>query len=198
MQELAKREIVMGQLCTPLTNYKNWGGVFALDNGAYSGLNRDAWFRLLGKHQPHKDNCLFVAIPDIVGNARRTVELYYYITQDRRTHFWDSKWALVAQDGLEDQRIEWNGVRWLFIGGTDKFKDSQACYDIVKTAKALDIPVHVGRVNQIKRFRVYEELGADTCDGSSIAMYDYKLRDIEMLRDRKRDETPMFDAMTAQ
>ena len=33
-------QLVRGQLCTPLTNYKTWDGEFAIDNGAYSGLNR--------------------------------------------------------------------------------------------------------------------------------------------------------------
>lgn len=197
MQGLADRELVAGQLCTPLTNYKNWGGVFALDNGAFSGLNRDAWFRLLEKHLRYKDKCMFVTIPDIVGNAKRTHELYGMITQDKRTHPYTDVWSYVMQDGVEDTHINWMGMRHIFIGGTDKFKDSQACYDIVKTAKALDIPVHVGRVNQIKRFRVYHELGADTCDGSSIAMYDYKLRDIETAMATPVATTPLFEGMTS-
>jgi len=39
--------------------------------------------------------------------------------------------------------------------------------------------VHVGRVNCWKRYKAYADLGADTCDGSGIAKYDYMMRDIE-------------------
>lgn len=195
MQTLAGRELVAGQLCTPLTNYRNWGGTFAIDNGAFSGLNRTAWFRLLEKHLPLLDDCQFVTIPDIVGNCKRTLELFDVITQDARTHPYRDRWSFVMQDGIEDTRIQWNRIPHIFIGGTDAFKDSQACYDIVKTAKALAIPVHVGRVNQIKRFRTYHELGADTCDGSSIAMYDYKLRDIEAAMTNPVPTTPLFESL---
>ena len=147
----------------------------------YSGLDRDAWFRVLAKHEPHKENCLFVTIPDVVGNSRRTDDLYYHITQDARTHPYTRQWAFVMQDGHEDSRIDWNAMlgKWMFIGGTDRFKDSAAAYDIVKTAKAMGgIKIHVGRVNTAKRYEAFASLGCDTCDGSGVAQYDYMLDDI--------------------
>lgn len=173
--------LVTGQLLTPLSRYNNWGGWFAIDNGAFSGLDREGWFRLLSKHKPQMENCLFVAIPDIVGNARRTHELFGMITQEPATHPWSTKWCLVLQDGIEDTYIDWNmhKGRALFVGGTDRFKDSSAAWDIVKTAKAIgDIHVHVGRVNTWSRFKTYLEVGADTCDGSGVSKYDHMLRDI--------------------
>lgn len=196
MVGMAKRDLVLGQLCTPLTCYKNWGGVFALDNGAYSGLDREAWFRLLKKHEEHMERCLFCVIPDIVGNARRTHELYGMITQDSRTHPYTRKWAYVMQDGVEDSPINWNAMRYIFIGGTDRFKDSSAAYDIVKTAKAIGIPVHVGRVNGITRYRKYADLGADTCDGSGIARYDHMLDKLER-KASEPEEPDMFEKMEA-
>ena len=33
-------------------------------------------------------------------------------------------------------------------------------------------------MNTIKRYKLFAEAGADTCDGSGIAMYDYMLDDI--------------------
>ena len=91
---------------------------------------------------------------------------------------WSSKWAYVAQDGLEDTNIYWAEIKTIFIGGTDNFKDSSHAYDVVKTAKALGIHVHVGRVNTIKRYNKYACLGADTCDGSGVCKYDHMLIDI--------------------
>ena len=176
MQKFAS--LVRGQLCTPLTNYKTWSGEFAIDNGAYSGLNRDAFFRLLDRNKENIERCIFVAVPDIVGNARRTSELYGMITQEKSMLPWSSKWAYVAQDGLEDTNIYWAEIKTIFIGGTDNFKDSSHAYDVVKTAKALGIHVHVGRVNTIKRYNKYACLGADTCDGSGVCKYDHMLIDI--------------------
>ena len=171
-------QLVRGQLCTPLTNYKTWDGEFAIDNGAYSGLNRNAFFRLLDRNKDKVDNCLFVAVPDIVGNARRTHELFGMITQEKSMLPWCEKWAYVIQDGVEDIHLHWYEMKHVFIGGTDNFKDSSSAYDVVKTAKALDIHVHVGRVNTIKRYRKYASLGADTCDGSGVCRYDHMLIDI--------------------
>lgn len=185
-------DLVCGQLCTPLTNYKNWNQTFAIDNGAYSGLDRNAFFRCLKKHEPHKENCLFVAVPDIVGNHRRTDDLYYFMTQDERMHPWNEQWCYVAQDGIEDSRIDWYAIKRLFIGGTDKFKDSSAAHDVVKCAKAMGIFVHVGRINSVKRFRQYDELGADTCDGSGVCKYDWMLEKISVELGRKPAPT-LFD-----
>lgn len=171
--------LVAGQLLTPLTNYKNAKGFFGIDNGAFSGFDSSAFERLLSRNEKHKQKCLFVTVPDIVGNARRTRELYFHYTQKEFMKPWADKWAFVLQDGMEDFAMEWYAMRYLFVGGTNEFKDSNAAYDIVKTAKALDVPVHVGRVNTFKRYETYAALGADTCDGSGIAKYDWMLKEIE-------------------
>ena len=68
--------LVSGQLQTPLTNYATWGGSFAVDNGAFSGLDVKKFVKVLNKVRPEKERCLFVASPDVVGDARRTLELF--------------------------------------------------------------------------------------------------------------------------
>ena len=127
-------DLVAGQLLTPLTNYANAGGVFAMDNGAFSGFKRKPFFRMLERNLEHEERCLFLTVPDIVGNAKLTTELYYQFTKETEMLPWANKWAMVAQDGIEDLTINWWGVRTLFIGGTTEFKDSNACYDVVKAA----------------------------------------------------------------
>lgn len=170
--------LIAGQLVTPLTSYANWGGVFAIDNGAFSGFDRAQFHRILERDGVHKSNCLFVTMPDIVGNGRRTLEIWRH---RERFKLVQGNWplALVSQDGMEDLEIPWPEMKCLFVGGRDPWKDSQASADIVKTAKTFGLHVHVGRVNTIKRYRHFEALGADTCDGSGIAMYDHMLTDIE-------------------
>ena len=168
-------ELVIGQLLTPLTRYANWGGTFAIDNGAFSGFDERKFRRMLDNNKENAERCLFVVSPDIVGAARRTLELF------RERHRWiGEEWpvALVAQDGVEDVDLPWKEIDWLFLGGRDPWKDSQTAMDVCRTAKMLDKGVHIGRVNTIKRFKRYAAV-ADTCDGSGIAMYRHMLKDIE-------------------
>jgi hypothetical protein len=194
-------ELILGQLLTPLTGYSDWGGLYAIDNGAFSGFPAEKFERLLKRQeaagQLRLQDCLFVTVPDIVGNARRTLELWNLRERwfsDRAPH-WSNRLALVAQDGLEDLEIPWREVGAIFIGGGDPWKDSRASGDIVKTAKTLGVFVHVGRVNTPKRFDHFEQLGADTCDGSGVAMYDHMLEKIE----RRNDNPPsLFSENEAQ
>lgn len=182
------RDLVLGQLITPLTGYTNWGGVHAIDNGAYSGFDQEAFARILKREEPNQRRCLFVTVPDIVGNARRTLEIYRH--RDWFVNVQDG-WipALVAQDGLESLDVPWQDVPVLFIGGRDPWKDSQACQDLVKTAKVLCKHVHVGRVNTLARFLRFADLGADTCEGNGASMYDHMLEEIHahMLLGRSPD-----------
>jgi hypothetical protein len=121
------QHLVLGQFLTPLTNYANWGGVFAVDNGAFSGFDRIAYDRLLHNNRPQRANCLWVTVPDVVGSARRTLEVFDYLQGDY--HPWPL--ALVAQDGIEDLPIPWGEIHAIFIGGTDGFKMSRAAVDVI-------------------------------------------------------------------
>lgn len=167
-------DFVAGQLIVPASTRRNWGGVYAMDNSAFISFDKAKFLRLQANMEIHFDKCLFVTCPDIVGDARRTMEIW-----KRRKQFANGfKLTLVAQDGLEDMDIPWDETDAIFIGGRDPWKDSQCCLDIVRTAKILGKHVHCGRVNQIKRFKLFSEVNCDTCDGSSIALHDYKLRAI--------------------
>jgi len=171
-----KSDLVLGQLLTPLTGYRDWGGQYAIDNGAYSGFLEANFSRLLKRQESRKADCLFVTCPDIVGAGRRTLELF-----QRRKLWIPEGWrvALVIQDGMEDLEIPWDELDAVFIGGGDPWKDSKAAADIVKTATILKKWRHIGRVNSPKRFEHFSQLEADTCDGSGVAMYDHMLLRIE-------------------
>lgn len=176
-------DFVLGQLLTPLTRYNDWGGTYAIDNGAFSGFPEKEFIALLKRQEDSRERCLFVTCPDIVGNGRRTLEIW------KRRHRWLSGWppALVLQNGIEDMEIPWDECSAVFIGGMDPWKESAACADLVRTAKTLSVWVHVGRVNTLKRFARFRELGADSCDGSGIARYDHMLE--EIIRGSEADES---------
>jgi hypothetical protein len=159
----------VGQLLTPLTRYRlrDPERPWAIDNGAFSQFEVDAFVSLLQRELRHKDKCLFVAVPDIVGSARRTLEVFEH-WRGRLAGF---RPALVCQDGQEDLPIPWGAIAAVFIGGTTKFKCSEGSAQIVKAAKLLGKWVHVGRVNHADRFEHFLQLGADSIDGTGIARY---------------------------
>lgn len=183
--------LVDGQLLTPLTRYANWGGRFAIDNGAYSRFNRKHFANLLEANREHLARCLFVCVPDVVGDARRTLEIFKH-----RLDFVPSYWpiALVAQDGLEACDIPWDCFACLFIGGTTGWKDSKTVEPLIKAAQILGKHVHVGRVNTYKRYRRFSILGCDTCDGSGVSRYDHMMDDIVSGLQQEAIRHPLFES----
>jgi hypothetical protein len=171
------------QLLTPLTRYRNRHPEqhFAIDNGAFSRFNKQAFEALLKREDERRHLCRFVAVPDVVGSARRTLEVF--------DHWVNliAQWplALVAQDGQDDLPIPWEFIVAVFIGGTTNFKESDAAIQIIKAAKAMSKWVHVGRVNDPNRFAAFKALGADSVDGSGIARYSW-------MRERLNSEPPLF------
>lgn len=164
------------QLRTPLTAYARATGIsYGLDNGCFNYARFmekvRVWYRLLD--EADDDRPVFVCLPDMVGDAARTSELFdaFY----RRTQ--ELPRALVLQNGIERQRIRWDDLAAIFIGGDDAFKTSPEAFAAARTAKMLGKWVHVGRVNTAARVRNWLGL-ADSCDGSGISMYDHMLEDV--------------------
>lgn len=181
------RPLVAGQLLTPLTRYKRWADTFAIDNGAFSGFDAQAFCALLEREREHVKNCLFVCVPDVVGDGRRTLEIFF----ERHTLI-PREWpvAFVCQDGSEHHAIPWTAVAAVFIGGTTHWKMSSHAAAIVKAAKILGKHVHIGRVNTPERWSHFERLGADTCDGSGLCRFDHMLRKIA-----NKDSHPLLDTV---
>lgn len=178
--ELAEGGVEIGQLLTPLTRYRRWSDTWAIDNGAFSEFNEDAFLALLEREKTQKADCLFVAVPDVVGSARRTLEVFHIYKP--KLVGWSL--ALVLQDGIEDLDIPWHALAAVFVGGSTEFKRSAAAMHCVKAAKILGKWVHVGRVNTAER-RGYWERIADSCDGSGLARYSH-------MREEYAQEMPLI------
>ena len=178
----------VGQLLTPLTRFKlqypqlPW----AIDNGAFAGFDEKSFLSLLVREEHHKASCLFVTVPDVVGSARRTGEVF-----DR----WKSRlasWpiALAIQDGQDGLAIPWDDIAAVFIGGSTEFKVSAAAAHIVKAAHLLGKWAHVGRVNDPARFAYFAEMGADSVDGTGMSRYSHMRLSIA----KRDDQMRLFDA----
>jgi hypothetical protein len=159
------------QLLTPLTRFRPQqpDARFAIDNGAFAGFERKAFEALLDREYDRRHLCRFVVVPDVVADARRTLEVFDYWYG--RLAQWPL--ALAAQDGLENLPIPWDAINAIFIGGSTDWKLSRQAAAIIKAAKAMDVWVHVGRVNTPGRFEYFEALGADSIDGSGLARYSW-------------------------
>lgn len=178
----------VGQLLTPLTRYRlrEPDRPWAIDNGGFKRLDILALEALLKREEHHRDRCLFVCAPDIVGSAQRTLELF---------GLWKPKldgWpiALVCQDGQEHLPIPWGDIAAVFIGGSTNWKCSVHVEQIIKTAKIFGKWVHAGRVNDPQRFKHFEKLEVDSCDGSGLARYTH-MREAVAGRNNQQD---IFDA----
>jgi hypothetical protein len=160
------------QLRTPLTRYKIEGvKPYGLDNGCFSGQLPKCWDRLIEEARDVRP--LFVAVPDIVGSARRTLDLFEMLSPSLQP----LPLALVLQDDIGNHAIPWDRVSAVFVGGSDAFKIAPEAFHAARTAKMLGKWVHVGRVNEHRRVENWIGL-ADSIDGSGISQYDHMLREV--------------------
>lgn len=161
----------VGQLLTPLTYRRNFrpASMFGIDNGCFATFHKDKYFSLLEREVPNAKYCKFVALPDVVGSAIRTLELFEHY----KHHPLICKFpkALVIQDGQEKLPIQWDLIDAIFIGGNDKFKHSFIVKTIIQCAKRLDKWVHIGRINGVPRWNYFAHLGADSCDGTGFSRF---------------------------
>jgi len=139
------------------------GRPFAVDNEAFTrGFAPDRFFAYLEQLQPYRSQWLFSACPDVVGDAAATLDLYREWAHRMKAL---SSVAFVAQDGQEALEFPL-AFDWLFIGGTTEWKMSDAADLCIRRAKAMGKPVHIGRVNSVSRFRHFQLLEVDSCDGT--------------------------------
>jgi hypothetical protein len=71
---------------------------------------------------------------------------------------------------MEDFVLPWTNIDSVFIGGSTKWKLSNAAKDIALEARKQNKHVHMGRVNSIKRLSIALEY-CDSIDGTSLAMF---------------------------
>jgi hypothetical protein len=176
----------VGQLLTPLTRYtlQRPELPWAIDNGAFSRFEEKSFLSLLQREEPRKASCIFVTAPDVVGSARRTLEVFEH--WKGRLASWPI--AIAVQDGQQDLPLPWNDIAAVFIGGTTTFKLSPHAAQCIKAAKIMGKWAHVGRVNDPARFAYFEDLGADSIDGTGVSRYTHMREAIS-----KRDNQLVLD-----
>ena len=141
------------------------GMVWAADNEAFTvGFKPERFFPWLERMKPYRDTCLFITVPDVVGDAVATLARW-----DKWVHRFTS-WplAFVAQNGQESLPMP-ASFDALFIGGSTEWKESGAAIECIKRGQKRGTHIHIGRVNWGRRYRMFRVLeGSEhfTCDGT--------------------------------
>lgn len=143
--------------------------VWAMDNGAFTDTypGDDDYLRILEGYRGDQERCLFVAAPDVLGDAPATLELFPKMAARLKADGWPV--ALVGQDGMENLPVPWHETDWLFVGGSTEWKLGVGAELLIRQAQTHGVRVHVGRVNSGTRFRHFDALGCDTADGTYLA-----------------------------
>lgn len=149
------------------------GMLWAADNDAYAAWDPTRYRRMLdaleGVH-----GCLFVTVPDVVGDALATRELFDHWTLQLETR--GLPMGFVAQDGaqagpLDSRWIPWPQISALFIGGTTEWKLGPEAAELVYEAQDRKKWVHMGRVNTWRRLEYAKSIGVDSVDGTRLSMF---------------------------
>jgi hypothetical protein len=171
----------VGRLLSPRSGHIiRPGQVWAGDNDSYLAWD-EARFRRMLRRVAAWPGCLFVAAPDVVGDARATLARFPAWRAEIAAH--GLPVALVGQDGAEGLELPWDSLDALFVGGTTGWKLSAAAADLVAEAAARGKWAHMGRVNTRRRLRIAHDLGCDSVDGTGWSMFPdkYLARDLPYL-----------------
>lgn len=169
---------------------------WAADNGCFGDFSEDKFRAMLDAAATAPVAPVFVTVPDVVGNHAATCERWHEWTHEFRAR--GLKRAFVLQNGIEDlapqEAIPWSLVDALFIGGNDEFKLGPWAREAMKVARrprawgGKRIWLHMGRVNSVRRMRLAQAFGCDSCDGSGMARFPIVLE--RMCRALAADEQP--------
>jgi len=148
------------------------GRPWAADNDAFSAWDPERFWRMLARiAAADRSGLLWVACPDVVGDAQATVNrwLEWY----PQLEYLGLPAAFVGQNGLgaiADQ-IPWEDMAGLFLGGDTAWKLSGEAERFAVEAKSRGKWVHMGRCNTMKRIRHAVEIGCDSIDGRSFSAW---------------------------
>ncbi len=164
----------VGVLFVPRDGSSSFRGArrWAADNGVFSGFDADGFLAMLGRLKGRR-GCLFVVVPDVVGDAKATLEQFYIWAPIVRAFGFPV--ALAAQDGLTVDVTPWHMIDALFIGGSTEWKLSRAAEELLAYAAARGKWRHVGRVNTLRRMRHFHGL-CDSIDGSGFSKWPKRIQ----------------------
>jgi len=153
--------------CARLDETHAAGIPWAADNGAFAGLDAAAYVRMLDRLDGVA-GCLFVTVPDVVGDAEATRDLWTEWLGECTSRGLPPAW--VAQDGAGPDDIP-EACAAVFVGGSTAYKLGPQSADVIREAKRRGLWVHMGRVNTLRRLRYAASMGCDSVDGTKWSLW---------------------------
>lgn len=160
----------LGCIVTPAQGNRIPGGaVLAADNGRFGKgwPGREEFLAWLDDLSPLASRFAFAVAPDVPFDMPATLAYsapYLPVMRDMGFPV-----ALAAQNGLENMTVPWKDFDVLFLGGDTAWKLGPAARRLVADAKRHGKPVHMGRVNSLRRLRYAHHIGCDSADGTYLA-----------------------------
>ena len=156
-----------------LRTFNGWSrrdlpGVWAADNGCFNQPDKytdEGYLSWLARFDT--SDCLFATAPDVVADAEGTRHRAYPLMPCIRQLGYRA--AFVVQDGETPERVHWDELDAIFIGGSTEWKLSQHAATLASAAKQRGKWVHMGRVNSYRRMRLAAAIGCDSVDGTFLA-----------------------------
>ena len=173
---LARETGKIGHLYSPGAQSGPWPWFpFALDNGAFAcwdmstnefddakwAQNEPQWRKLIRWAAPSIQGCRWAIVPDVPGNADRTIEQWPQYAGFVKEH--GIPLAVAVQDGMTPDDVKrLNPLpEGIAIGGSNEFK-----WGTVDKWAAAFSRVHVLRVNSPDKLQYLEDMGIESCDGT--------------------------------
>ena len=166
----AMRSGQLGHIATPASGHRLQAGVhWCADNGAFTGAypGDDKYLAWLSARTAHVARCAFAAAPDVVADGAATLARSLPMLERIRALGYPA--ALVAQDGLEHLNVPWDAFDVLFLGASTAWKLGPAAAELAAQARRHGKPVHMGRVNSLRRLRHAVSIGCESVDGTFLA-----------------------------
>ena len=149
------------------------GFPYCLDNGAWTAHQQGEQFdvpaferavTLLG------DCADFIVLPDIVGGGMASLRMS--VQWMPRLHGIGQRRLLAVQDGMLPGDVEciFSAQIGIDVGGSTEWKE-ETMPSWGRVARIRGCWLHVLRVNTIRRIRLCQDAGADSCDGSSASRF---------------------------
>lgn len=142
------------------------GCYWMLDNGQFKDKwTWKLWWKYLSRYLSFQSTCLGVVIPDKLADYVTTIhyfKVYSHIARDMGYPV-----ALVTQDGLKPEYLDWQSFDTLFVGGSNDHKRGVEAHNIIFEAKRHGKWVHIGRVQSGSAMLKHWPM-ADSFDGTTL------------------------------
>lgn len=159
------RQGLLGQMVTPNSGNRLEPGVdWALDNGCFNAQWSEQRWRHTIERYAGVERCLFAVVPDVVGDAAQTDEMWERYAPFVKEH--NYKAAYVTQNGCTGLPDDADAV---FAGGDNTWKLGRRNAELITQANQRGLWTHMGRVNGLRRLRHAQADGYDSVDGTFLA-----------------------------